>query len=49
MSLGFDYQPSIRGPAHKRPGFAVNVWPPMVDALALMLAAFVLVMKLKHG
>ncbi len=41
----YQSQPSglRRGPGHRRPGFAVNVWPPMVDALALMLAAFVLV------
>src|SRR5437016_7502455 len=34
-------------PARRRaPLFGVNVWPPMVDALALILAAFVIVFLL---
>ena len=33
----------MRRPAHK-PLFPVNVWPPFVDALILVLAAFVLIM-----
>jgi len=33
-----------RGDGHGHPLFPVNVWPPFVDALVLVLAAFVLIM-----
>jgi flagellar motor protein MotB len=33
-----------RGDGNRQPLFPVNVWPPFVDALVLVLAAFVLIM-----